>query len=74
MNIECYRCARAIPHGEPYVNVTYSIERTVPEGGIEVELAEAMLSLCADCAPSKTAIAAALRAAGLPVAPAAGDN
>jgi hypothetical protein len=73
MGIECFGCERPIPHGQPFVSVTYSIERTTPAGYIEVERAEALLNLCADCAPSEAAIADALRSAGLPVPHGAGQ-
>jgi hypothetical protein len=67
--MECYFCQRTIPLGEPYLSVDYHIERTDGAGIIEVERADSLLLACIDCAPSRSAIAAALLAAGYPVAP-----
>jgi hypothetical protein len=68
--MECFACCRVIPAGEPYVSVDYHIERDGGTGDITVEQAESLLTVCQDCAPSKDAIAEALRSAGFPVPPA----
>ena len=73
MNMECYGCSRPIPDGEPYVSVNYHIERT-QDGIVVVDQAESFLTTCIDCAPPRQAIAAALRNAGLPVPPGAGES
>lgn len=62
--MECHRCGRGIPWGEPYVSVDYHIERTVPPNSIEVERADSLFTGFADCAPSRDDLVAALMAAG----------
>ena len=62
-----------IPDGEPYVSVDYHIERT-HDGIVMVEEAASFLTTCIDCAPPRQAIAEALRDAGLPVPPGAGES
>jgi hypothetical protein len=73
MNMECYGCGRPIPDREPYVSMDYHIERT-NEGMVVVEGAESFLTTCTDCAPPRQAIVEALRNAGLPVPPHAGER
>ena len=62
--MECSVCLRSIPWGEPYVSIDYHIERTEEPNIIQVERAGALLVGCIDCAPSRSDIVSALKAAG----------
>ena len=65
--VECYGCERAIPVGEPYMSVTYHLERLCGDGTIAVELADELVVTCVDCTPPREGVEAALTTGGLPV-------
>lgn len=65
MTLQCLACGRDIPHREPYVSVSYQIEQT-DSRGVTVDEAEMLLLACDTCAPSRSAVADALRSAGWP--------
>jgi len=53
-----------MPHGEPYVCISYNIEHTDPDYFVIVERNNPILQLCLDCAPPEAKIVAALSAFG----------
>ena len=65
--VECYGCERVIPVGEPYMSLTYHLERLCADGTIAVELADALVITCVDCTPPRDGVEATLAAGGLPV-------
>ncbi|MEI6621176.1 MAG: hypothetical protein WCP28_04645 [Actinomycetes bacterium] len=60
----CGACGRDMPHGEPYVCISYNIEHTDPDYFVIVERNNPILQLCLDCAPPEAKIVAALSAFG----------
>ena len=60
MNIVCDLCRRNIPSAEPFMTVSYQLERSDAAGYVTVDEAESLLTACMDCAPPRTSVAARL--------------